>query len=243
MKLLIDGDIVAYRIAIACEEAVEWEDNLWTLHCDADEVHTEIDNYLSWLKELIDEATGRMTIALTGKDNFRKDVSSTYKANRKNTRKPVCLKSARQHMTDHYDVRVYQNIEADDVLSMFSNEDSIIVSPDKDLRQVPGYHFIDGNLVKLEEEECMRWFYKQTLMGDSADNYKGCPGVGPVKADKILKEETDEKVLWGEVVNAFEKAGLTEEDAIENARLAYLLKDGDYNFETKEVTLWQPPTQ
>ena len=89
----------------------------------------------------------------------------------------------------------------------------------------------------------MRWFYKQTLMGDSADNYKGCPGVGPVKADKILKEETDEKVLWGEVVNAFEKAGLTEEDAIENARLAYLLKDGDYNFETKEVTLWQPPTQ
>ena len=247
MKLLIDGDIVAYRIASACEEAVKWEDDLWTLHCDANEVNSEIDNYFSWLQELITEATGRMTIALTGKENFRKDVSPLYKANRKNTRKPVCLKAARQHMIDNYDVRIYENIEADDVLSMFAGDDTIIVSPDKDLRQVPGYHFIDGNLKKLEEDECLRWFYTQTLVGDTADNYKGCPGVGPVKAERLLTPSdggsSHNYWMWKKIVGAYEKAGLTEEDALENARLAYLLKDGDYNYETKEVTLWQPPTQ
>lgn len=241
MKLLIDGDIVAYRIAASNEEPVEWDDNLWTLHCDADQVKTEIDNYFAWLKELIEESSGRMTIALTGKENFRKDVCSTYKANRKNTRKPVCLQAARQHMIDYYDTRMYSGIEADDILSMFANDKTIIVSPDKDLRQVPGHHFIDGDLVKLEEDDCIRWFYKQILTGDTADNYKGCPGIGPVKADRILKEETDPVALWEAVVTAFEKAGLEEEDALENARLAYLLKQGDYNYETQEVTLWTPP--
>ena len=29
--LLVDGDIVCYRIAIGIEEATEWEDDMWTL--------------------------------------------------------------------------------------------------------------------------------------------------------------------------------------------------------------------
>jgi len=32
----------------------------------------------------------------------------------------------------------------------------------------------------------MYLFYKQMLMGDSADNIKGIPGVGPKKAEKLL---------------------------------------------------------
>ncbi len=240
MKLLIDGDIVAYRIAVNCEEPIEWGDDLWTLHCDATEVCKEIDNYLMWLNELIDEASGRMIIALTDRENFRKEVNPDYKANRRNTRKPVCLPSAREHMMENYDCRVYPRIEADDILSMFAGSETIIVSPDKDLRQVPGHHFIDGNLVNLSEEECTRWFYKQVLMGDSADNYKGCPGIGPVKANRLLDDITLPSAMWAVVTHQFEKAGLTVDDAIESARLAYLLKDGDYNYKTQEVKLWEP---
>jgi DNA polymerase-1 len=40
------------------------------------------------------------------------------------------------------------------------------------------------------------------------------------------------------VLDAFESKGLGEEVAIENARLARILRDGEYNFETKEVKLW-----
>ena len=36
----------------------------------------------------------------------------------------------------------------------------------------------------------------------------------------------------------FEKHGLSEEVAIENARLARILRNGEYNFDTKEVKLW-----
>lgn len=241
MRLLVDGDIVAYRTAAAHEEPIEWYEDFWTLHSDAKEVNAEIDNYLGWLIEET-EADG-MIVALTDRKNFRKDLCTDYKANRKTQRKPLCLNASKEHLLETYDCRVYPTLEADDVISMLADDDTIVVSPDKDMLQVPGFHFIDGDLVKRTPEECVRWFYMQTLMGDSSDNYKGCPGVGPVKAEKLLKDVVDPEVLWVEVLTAFEKAGLSEEDAIENARLAYLLKAQDYNHETKEVTLWQPPIQ
>ena len=39
----------------------------------------------------------------------------------------------------------------------------------------------------------------------------------------------------------FEKVGLTEDDAITQAQMAYILRNkDDYNFKTKEVKIWQP---
>ena len=35
--LLLDGDLIAYRIAAALETPVNWGDGLWTLHCYEDE--------------------------------------------------------------------------------------------------------------------------------------------------------------------------------------------------------------
>ena len=32
--LLIDGDIVAYQIAFRTEEAIRWDNGVWTLHSD-----------------------------------------------------------------------------------------------------------------------------------------------------------------------------------------------------------------
>ena len=41
-------------------------------------------------------------------------------------------------------------------------------------------------------------------------------------------------------MGAYEKAGMTEDDALLTARLAYILHDKDYNEKTKEITLWTP---
>ena len=76
----------------------------------------------------------------------------------------------------------------------------------------------------------------QTLVGDSTDNYKGCPAVGAKTADKLLQENG---ATWQTVVDAFADKGLGEEIAIENARLARILRDGEYNFKTKKVKLWK----
>ena len=45
---------------------------------------------------------------------------------------------------------------------------------------------------------------------------------------------------WEAGVNCFKKQKLKESDAIKQARLAWILKDGDYNFETGSVKLWEP---
>ena len=39
----------------------------------------------------------------------------------------------------------------------------------------------------MKEEDTLRWFYKQVLMGDRVDNIPGLKGVGDKKADKILQ--------------------------------------------------------
>ena len=54
----------------------------------------------------------------------------------------------------------------------------------------------------------------QTLVGDSTDNYKGCPAVGAKTADKLLQ---DNGATWQTVVDAYAAKGLGEEIALENA--------------------------
>ena len=45
---------------------------------------------------------------------------------------------------------------------------------------------------------------------------------------------------WNTVVDAYTKAGQTEEEALLNARLAYILQNKDYDITKKEIKLWLP---
>ena len=47
--------------------------------------------------------------------------------------------------------------------------------------------------------------------------------------------------LWAVVLAAYEKAGLTEADALAQARVARILRASDYDFKQKKVKLWNPP--
>ena len=77
------------------------------------------------------------------------------------------------------------------------------------------------------------------MIGDAVDNYKGCPKVGEVSGEKILRDaEKKGEDLWETVVNRYIKAGLTKEDALLNARMARILRKCEYNPKTKEVKLW-----
>jgi DNA polymerase-1 len=100
-------------------------------------------------------------------------------------------------------------------------------------------HLIDGEIVEISKEAADYAFYKQVLTGDSTDNYKGCPSVGDKKADKVL-ELGYFGDPWKAIVKEYKKQGLSEKVALENARLARILRHGEYNFETKTITLWKP---
>jgi len=249
MKLLVDGDIVAYRTAMSFEHAIEWDEGFWTLHSDVQECTAEIDNYLNWLLDEVEEATD-VIVALTDKENFRKELCTDYKANRANKRKPLALNGIRKHLIEEFDAIVWPKLEADDVIGILATQkkmidNCIIVSPDKDLLQIPGYHFIDGSLIHRCMDECNKWHMMQTLTGDTTDNYKGCPGIGPVKAERLLTPSdggsSNGVWMWRKVVGAFEKAGLTEEEALLNANLSHILRHE--NYKDMRVNLWQPPVQ
>ena len=49
------------------------------------------------------------------------------------------------------------------------------------------------------------------------------------------------ETLWERVVKGYEKYKLSENDAIIQARVARILRHGDYDWTTKQVTLWNPP--
>ena len=87
--LLIDGDILAYRIATANEQNTDWGNGLWTLHCDENKCKVDLDNHIEDLGSNLE--ADDYVCALTDKNNFRKDVLPSYKDNRKQRRKPMVL--------------------------------------------------------------------------------------------------------------------------------------------------------
>lgn len=233
--LLVDGDIVAYKAATIAETPIDWGNGVWTLHAHEKDVIGSMEEFMS---KIIDESgCDEVITCLSGDNLYRKEVAPYYKANRKGTRKPMLLKFAKDYLAENYNGKVEDKLEADDLLGILGSADhnTVIWSADKDLLTVPAYHLIDGKVVEVDKEEADYHFLYQTLVGDSTDNYKGCPTVGDKKANTILQQQG---ATWETVVKAYGSQQLSEEVAIENARLARILRDGEYNFETKEVKLW-----
>ena len=226
MIALIDSDILCYRVGFASNDGAESE-ALQTL-----------DGFITDL--MMEEAlllVNEFEFYLTGKENYRFDIAVTkpYKGNRK-AEKPVHLQALRNHLVDVWGAVISDGNEADDMLAIRQTElgdDSIIVSLDKDLDMVKGWHY---NFVKKEkyyttEEEGQRKFYTQILTGDKVDNIQGVYRCGPKKAEAILAETTTEQEMWEAVVEAHG----SEERALEDARLLWM--------QTKEGELWLPPNQ
>jgi len=242
-RLVIDGDIPLYQIGFSVETAVDWGGDFWSLSGDMNEAR---ESMIIWVNKLRDATkTQDVVIALSGPQNWRKGLEPQYKANRKNVRKPVVINPLRDFIRSRWDVLEEEGLEADDLLGLNANRTDILCSSDKDLLTVPGRHFNpnkpDEGIKKVTEREANYQHMVQTLTGDSTDNYPGCPGVGPVSAHKLL-DPLDEADWWPAVVKRYAAAGHPEEDAILQARLAYILRPGDYDYETQEVELWMPPS-
>ena len=116
---------------------------------------------------------------------------------------------------------------------------------DKDLKTIPGL-ICDMRepitIQEITEEEADYNHMYQTLVGDTADGYPGCPGIGPVSATKLLADVPKTyEAMWPVVVGAYEKKGLSEEVDLVQAQIARICRRDDYDFKRKEVILWNPP--
>ncbi|MCQ4158770.1 hypothetical protein NON00_02360 [Roseomonas sp. GC11] len=240
---LIDADGIAYRAACSCQKVL-----FGSVYLDEDEM-------ISVLEHEIDKAVAAcwaddMVLCLSdaSENNWRLGVLPSYKSNRDPSKKPLGLPTARAYLLDKRKAWLRPTLEADDVLGILATNrkllpgtEKIIFTADKDLLQIPGLVCRGGEIVEVTREAGDLWHMTQTLMGDPTDGYKGCPGIGPKKAAAIL--EAAEGDYWPAVVAAFEAKGLTEEDALVQARVARMCRVSDYDFTAKQVRLWNPPSK
>ena len=247
--ILIDGDVLVYQIGLASERPINWGDDLWTLHADFAECRTALANKVETFVTALKADEVRFALSCSTAEGFRKELCPTYKSNRVNVRKPIVHQALRELLLSDYDTIVRPRLEADDVLGILATtphttEKRIIVSVDKDFRGVPCSFYRTSEETPAVEETsrsaALRFHALQTLTGDRVDGYVGIPGCGPKTAEKILDGVPDDQ-LWPAIMAAYTKAGLGEELALTNARLARILQHGDYETKTGKIKLWTPP--
>lgn len=192
-----DGSTITYSSHKAYKEGVQdREHNLWIDH-QVEPIEHAIGNIKSAIEGICRKlgSVDRRFI-LSGETNFRHRVATIkkYKGNRDPAHKPVHLQAAKDWLIKYQFADVADDIEADDLIGILASEDpknSVIISNDKDLRQISCWHY---NWTKPEEgvkyigkSDAGRYFYIQLLGGDSTDNIQGIKGIGPQKAAKILE--------------------------------------------------------
>jgi 5'-3' exonuclease len=239
---LIDGDHIAFIIAVnkkQTEEQVEeygkQEDR--TL----EDCIKELDNYYD---KLLSDLQGKVPslqyyLGFISKGSFRKEQYPDYKANR-TSEPPVHLKELKKYLVYNKGFKYEYGLEADDLQSIYQSKSeygsTVIVSNDKDMKQVPGLHmnFKDLNLIEISSDDAYNNLCKQIAIGDSIDNIKkpfrfGEAGFQKLSINADLKGEN----LFTEVLNLY-MLHMGTKDGLnlftKNFNLVYLLKDSQsYN--------------
>lgn len=220
--ILVDADILCYRIGYATQEETSGK-------YIADVLTSYLCNILAQASDSED-----FQLYLTGTTNFRNEIATTapYKGNRPKE-KPKHLGFIRGLLQGEWEAYVSENEEADDAIAIKATElgdDCVMCSVDKDFDQIPGWHynFVKNKKYYVTPEEGLLFFYRQILMGDRIDNIMGINGIGEKKSLKLLEGMTEQE-MYDKCVELHE----SEERVIENARLLWLRR--------KPEELWMPP--
>ena len=235
MKLLIDCDYIVYKCCAAAETELDFGDDVIVVTSQFSEAYKCVERDLDKIKKEF-PFHDEIILFFTSPNNFRKKILPEYKGHR-NRKKPCGFKRVINELKKNYRVIVKPTLEADDSLGIYATkyEGNIIVSPDKDMRQIAGKLYDFNETVDITPEEGAKWHLIQTLAGDNTDGYSGVPGIGVKRAEKIFEEKG---YTWQAVVETFKEKGMTEDDALTNARLARILTVDDYDSEKKEPILW-----
>jgi len=240
--MLVDGDLLAYKLTSSLEEVINWGEDNWTLWSDfrmAKQLWTQsIAFYMGLTK------SKNPVICFSDTKNFRKQLDSSYKSYRKKIRKPICYKALRDWIEKTHQCVSYKGLEGDDTIGILATgkykNNCVIISGDKDMRTIPAWQLciIDDQLEKVDDELANYHFCTQVLTGDQTDGYKGCVGVGAIKASRVLLDKKNLKDLWEAVLREYTRNKYEIDAAYHQARLARILRNGEYDFTTNQPILW-----
>jgi 5'-3' exonuclease len=175
--LHIDGDILIYKPCCIFNDDSDW---------DKKEITSLIQKQINQM--LAESNCDDYRIFLTTSTNFRDHLVDDYKANRQDVERPVNLKWVKKWAVGNLNAVWHTGLEADDLLSIYHDDNTVIWSTDKDLRQNPGKHLDEETrkvievtkLGKLQQKGNKIYFdggcgfYFQMLTGDRADHIVGC---------------------------------------------------------------------
>lgn len=191
-RIIIDGDSLSF-------------------YCTRETANLSIDELDSRLHNLFRITDASSYLIVMSKGNyFRHQIYKDYKASRNiyRDRRKTYAKTLQAYLKDEYGAIHVEGAEADDLVAYAKTKfpEIIVCSPDKDvLKQVAGTHYdyrwanlnkgtIDetteeGRWVTTTPDEAERFLWTQCLTGDTTDCVKGIPGIGAVRANKILSDE------------------------------------------------------
>lgn len=261
---LVDADGILYSAALKGETVCDGEQlQMVPLEKVYRDAVTRLEQAIAYVK-----GAEQSFVCLSDRRTFRMDLLPPhtdgsvgrlgYKGQRKQVPRPILLDGLRTKFADAspYRVLLIKGLEADDVCGISAGQlqgqghHTTIVSPDKDLLQIPGTVCtprIGAKPVYTEVTREMgdRMHLLQTLMGDTCDNYRGLPGWGARKAGEVLDlmdlARLEHRDRWASVIEFFEAAGLTREDALVQARVARILRAEDWDATAKAPILWEFP--
>lgn len=205
---------------------------------------------------------------LTGTNNYRLQIKGNkeYKGNRKDFVKPIHYDAVRNHLIKNPDVTIVDNEEADDALGIaqFKTKHpeyftTVIVSIDKDLLQIPGWHYNlntkqliysedPGKLVLSKDAKGryhltgygFKWFCAQMLLGDVADNIEGIHKLGPKRVFDLLDPIYHEADLWQEIVLEYYNHGKSPVNLLGTADLLWIRRNRDQLFSRDAIAVNEP---
>lgn len=218
--------------------------------------HAEICARQIMMKILGDTRATNYKLFLTAEDksNFRYQIAKTkpYKGNRK-ADKPMHYHYVRDYLWKIWEGYVVIGEEADDYIAieqcknLIRGENGCVIgsntttsTTDKDiLKGIPGKHhnLKTGELHLTTEDDAMRFFWKQMLMGDTVDNIQGIPKIGKVKANKIIDSSESLEECRENVVQEYKKYYKNDwkDKYIEMGNLLWIKREPNVIFEDLQL--------
>ena len=237
MKLLIDADFIVYKSCAAAETEIDWGDDVILVTSNFSDAYRATKRELTKITDKFG-AFSTLILFFSDSQNFRKKILPDYKGHR-NRKKPCGYKRVINKLKTEFELVLMPTLEADDAMGIYATKHpgNMIVSPDKDMKQIPGELYNLNETFTVTPEDGATWHLTQTLAGDQTDGYGGVPGIGVKRAETLFK---DKGCSWKTVVDAFKEKNLSEDDALVNARLARILTVEDYDFKNNRPILWDP---
>ena len=217
---------------------------------------------------LTKEKPTHLAVAFDHGKTFRHEAFPAYKAQREET--PEDIRLAVPIIKDilsayHIPILQVDGFEADDIIGTIAHKadldgiDTFMVTPDKDYAQLVTDHVRmyrprhgGGYEVMGPQEVCEKYGIASTaqvidllgLMGDSADNFPGCPGVGEKTAAKLINQFGSIDALLSSTDQLKGKMKEKVEGAVEDIKmskyLATIRQDVPVSFSLDEMKVNEP---